>query len=259
MQPSHPWFRTIHGGSCDAGRLQQIVLDELERATVLRIVDAAPRGDPLTHWSRIGAALAPQADFSEFGAASSWMDLGFEPNGRACARPGEIAQPLHNDAASVPGLAGATGLLHCVRQTPGGGRALLVDAGAVAAAARRREGDLFERLFEVALRYGAPNGEERFGPVMRREAGRLKITWNDFRVLPEQDQAAHAVRTELRLLLQDMALCGDAIAVSLQAGDAIFFRADEVLRGREAPARGVGAPTVLKTYFTRNALSRQAA
>jgi hypothetical protein len=252
MQPSVSWIKVVHGACCDAERLQQIVLAELGRTSVLRILGGAPRGDARTYWSRVGGCLGPSADLSGYGAETDWVEGGFEPNGRAASRGGDAAQPLHNDEASAPDLSGAVALLLVERQGAGAGPMLLADAGLVADCARRRDPGLYDQLFSVAIRFGGASGEQRVTPILRREGDRLKIAWNEYRVLPEQSEAAHQLRGRFRLFLQDMVLSGDAAAVPLQTGDALFFRADEVLHGRElAGVRQVVTPVLAKTYFAR--------
>lgn len=256
----HAWLKIIHGTCADAMGLERIVMRELRGASVVRIVGAAPAADPLEAWSGIAGRLGAPADLSAYGAPGGWMDRGFEPNGRQSGRPGELAQPLHNDAASVAELSGAVGVFYVARQASGGGQALFIDAGAVAEAARRHAPELYEQLFSVPVRFGRAGGPEQVRPVLRREGGRLTIAWNEHRILDGQADAVEPMRRALRLMLLDMTLSGEVSAQRLETGDAVFFHADEVLHGRAAYAvRGGDEGLVWKRYVQTETLKVLAA
>jgi hypothetical protein len=109
---------------------------------------------------------------------------------------------------------------------------------------------LYDRLFDTPIAFGRSGGHILVSPILRQHDDRLKIAWNDFRILPGQGEAVEDTRRAFRLFLLDMTLSGDVAAVKLQTGDAVFFRADEVLHGRAAYAvRGSGESTMWKAYF----------
>lgn len=244
------WLKIIHGSSCDAPALERIVRKELATASVLRIMEAPPRGDALDYWGSVARTLGPSVKLDDYGADGPWMDGGFEPNGRAVARGGDVTQPLHNDSASVAELADAMGLFYVERQGQGGGQSLFVDVGTIADCARRYDPMLHDRLFDTPIAFGRPGSRTLVSPILRQQDDRLKIAWNDFRILPGQGEAVEETRRAFRLFLLDMTLSGDVAALRLQTGDALFFRADEVLHGRAAYAvRGSGESALRKAYF----------
>lgn len=247
---TNSWMKTIHGSCCDGAALKRIVQTEMTTASVLRIMESAPRGDPLAHWADVGGCLGPAVNLGGYGAPGDWMDGGFEPNGRAVARPGDVIQPLHNESASVAALAESTALLYVARQGQGGGQSLFIDAGAVVDCVRRYDPLLHDRLFETPIAFGRSDGDAVVSPILRLQDGRLKIAWNDFRILPDQGEAVEETRRAFRLFLLDMTLSGDVAACKLQTGDAVFFRTDEVLQGRAAYAiRGAEESITWKAYF----------
>ena len=88
-------------------------------------------------------------------------------------------------------------------------------------------------------------------PILREVEGRLKINWNWFRVLPDQGNQIAALREDFRLFLEGMEQASPAVAsFRLNAGEAVFFRDDEVLHGRRGYAAKVSGDRLLwKTYF----------
>ncbi|MFN3523343.1 MAG: TauD/TfdA family dioxygenase [Phenylobacterium sp.] len=94
----------------------------------------------------------------------------------------------------------------------------------------------------------------RVSPILYRKAGRSKINWNWFRVLPDQGEAVARLREDFREFLEKMIEDGATAAFRLQPGDALFFRDDEVLHGRKAyAAQHSGDRLLWKTYFISSA------
>jgi alpha-ketoglutarate-dependent taurine dioxygenase len=76
------------------------------------------------------------------------------------------------------------------------------------------------------------------------------VNWNWFRVLPDQGEAVEALREAFREVLERLVDEGVATAFRLEAGDAVFFRDDQVLHGRKAYAAEASGDRLLwKTYF----------
>ncbi len=230
MNGSTGWLRVIHANGCGDADLQRIVRQELGPASVLRIVGAPVRGDPLQAWGDLVESLRPPS--RRRGDALTWTELRFEAERMDLFGRDNLAHPLHTDAAG----AGVT--LYYVERRGRGGDALFVDAGAVAACARRQGGDLFERLLETPVSFTKGPVTTKPRPILRREDDRLKITWDYYAVAPGQGAAVDALREDFRAFLEAMVMDGDAAALRLETGDAVFALADEVLHGRAAgPAK----------------------
>ena len=235
MSATTGWLRVIHANGCDDAALQRIVRKELGPASVLRIIGAPVRGDPLQAWGDLGRALGPPS--RRRSDALAWTELRFEPERMDLFRHVNLTHPLHTDSAGT----GVT--LYYVERRGRGGDSLFVDAGAVAAAARRRGGDLFERLFEVPVSFAKGPITTKPRPILRRQDDRLKIAWDYYAVAPGQGGEVDALREDFRAFLEAMVMDGDACALRLETGDAIFALADEVLHGRAAgPAKLAGKP-----------------
>lgn len=252
------WMRICEGAALDEVGVAALVADVLQTAPVLWIRRPRRVDDPLAFWRRIGETLAPSADVLEDSltgtlqhADGRWMDVRFEPDRPDTYRHHNVGQPLHCDGAYIPvDRTGRLAVFYLERQAEAGGESLFVDAETVDAYARVHAPRLHERLVSVPVRFGKAGDELRIETVLSRTSGRLKINWNYFRVLPGQGEAVDSLREEFAALLERLVADGQAQSFRLDAGDAVFFRDDEVLHGRKAYAAEKSGDRLLwKTYF----------
>jgi alpha-ketoglutarate-dependent taurine dioxygenase len=251
------WMRTCDGATLPEAGVALLIKREMRTAKTLRIRGVRP-ADPLAFWRRMGEMFGPNADIIEdsvtgelHAAGGRWMDVRFEPDRADSYRHHNVGQPLHCDNAYHPAdQAARLALFYLERQAEAGGESLFVDAETVAAYARSEAPDLHAALISLPIQFGKAGGETRVERVLSRSSGRLKINWNYYRVLPGQGEAVDRVRHEFAELLQRLVQDGCAQSFRLQAGDAVFFRDDEVLHGRKAyAARESGDRLLWKTYF----------
>lgn len=257
------WLRVVDGAGLDVAALRALVTREMAHAKVLRIVGARPRPaveDARPFWMEIGEAIGPNAEVIEdsltgelTGVDGLWMDVRYEPDRLDTYRHANVGQPLHTDGAYVAQTqTREIALFYLARQAESGGHSLFIDADTVAAAARERDPALYHGLTTLPVAFGKASGARRVVTILRKEDGVTKLNWNYFRVLPDQGDEIAALREDFRAFLETIVDDGTVTAFRLEAGDAVFFRDDEVLHGRRAfAAKESGDRLLWKTYFSR--------
>jgi alpha-ketoglutarate-dependent taurine dioxygenase len=228
----------------------------MDEAPCARIVGVRPAGDPLTFWREAGETLGQSAQLledsvtgEEVPAAGGWMDVRYEPDRLDTYRHANVGQPLHTDGA-YGSILQDIGVFYLERQAQAGGESLFVEADAVANYAAEIDPMLLARLFDTPVRFGKGKTIGRLTPILREHAGKLRLNWNYFRVLPDQGEGVARLREDFRLFLEDMVEHGPVAAFRLDAGDAMIFRDDQVLHGRKGyAAKASGDRLLWKTYF----------
>jgi alpha-ketoglutarate-dependent taurine dioxygenase len=254
------WLTTFKAGGLASQAVIDAIPDLFAQTKVLRVTAAQADCDPLAFWREAGETLGLSARLLEDSVTgeqipadhspqAGWMDVRFEPDRLDTYRHANVGQPLHSDGAYASEIQDI-GLFYLQRQASQGGESLFADAADIAARAASLDPDLRRRLFETEVKFGKGR-VGRVAPILREVAGRLKINWNWFRVLPDQGDEIAALREDFRVFLDDMVQRDEAVAAfRLNAGDAVFFRDDEVVHGRRAYAAQVSGDRLLwKTYF----------
>jgi hypothetical protein len=253
------WFQTLDGAGQDATSLGRATAERMASACALRVRNATPQGPALNFWKTVGEALGRNAGLIEDSASGEltaeggeWMDVRFEPDRLDAYRHAKVGQPLHTDGAYVARQdAREMVLFYMERQADEGGESLMIDAEGLARHAQAVAPELYVRLTTLPVKFGKNSGAPRVTPILRTEAGRRKVNWNYFRVLPDQGAEAAALREDFRAFLETMIEQGQVPEFRLESGEALFFRDDEVLHGRRAfEAKESGDRLLWKTYFT---------
>jgi len=256
MRASVDWFTVYDGNGNDADALGGNIRRELSRHSVVRVVNTVPSEDPLKYWMRVGTSLGRSVETVEDGDTGeprlgngAWMDVRFEPGRHDTFRYHNTGQPLHTDGA-YDSESGDLALFYMARQAVGGGSSLFVDAATVAAIAQQEDRALFEALTTVPIRFGKPGNIGRIVPILRYSGQSIRINWNYYRVLPDQGEQIAWLRERFRVFLEHLVESGRVTEFMLCDGDAVLFKDEEVLHGRQAyAAESSGDRLLWKTYF----------
>jgi alpha-ketoglutarate-dependent taurine dioxygenase len=249
------WFQHLDASGLSGADLRALVPERMRQVSVLRVSGVTPQGDPRDFWQEIGETLGRCAQTledsvtgEEIQAPGGWMDVRFEPDRLDTYRHAKVGQPLHSDTAYGTAIQDI-GLFYLQKQASSGGESLFVGGQAVVDYLSVHDADLLERLLTTPVRFGKGKAT-RTTTVLRQAGGCTKVNWNWFRVLPDQGEAVATLREDFKLALEAMIADEAVTAFRLQAGDAVFFRDDEVLHGRKAYEAEVSGDRLLwKTYF----------
>jgi alpha-ketoglutarate-dependent taurine dioxygenase len=262
VMASKRWLKVIDAAALDAQALRTLVRAEMADTCVLRLRNARPTGNPLDFWRAVGEVVGISSDVVEDSTTGqlkivpgAWEDVRFEPDRADTYRHHKVGQPLHSDGAYVPpAYAQEIALFYLERQAESGGESLFTDAAAVAERAQALNPPLYEALTTLSVHFGKAGLPGRTTTILSSRDGRLKINWNYFRVLPGQGEAVDRLREDFRLFLERMIEAGAVESFRLAAGDAVFFRDEEVLHGRrDFAAEQSGDRLLWKTYFMPSA------
>jgi hypothetical protein len=251
------WFSTMRAGGAAPESVVAALEPSFGGAKVLKVAGFKAPGDPLMFWRAAGETLGEHARLLEQSSGEivdkavigGWMDVRYEPDKLDTYRHANVGQPLHSDGAYAS-IQQDIGLFYLERQASEGGESLFVDAEDIARRAAALHPTLHHELFSVPVRFGKGSAGRTL-PILREVEGRLKINWNWFRVLPDQGEQIDGLREKFRLFLEGMEQASPAVAAfRLNAGEAVFFRDDEVLHGRRGyAAKASGDRLLWKTYF----------
>jgi alpha-ketoglutarate-dependent taurine dioxygenase len=163
----------------------------------------------------------------------SWMEVRFDPKIPAAYRHSASAQPLHTDGSYIPGYPST--LMFCVRSAPTGGETVFVPNDDLLRLLEKRRPDLLERLWAVPLRHRR-SGDERTECILRRDSdGAVLVNWNYYCVDRSFGTEASQLADEFFAYLHDdSAVTAAFLPILLQPGDAVIWKDDRVLHGRNA-------------------------
>jgi len=188
------------------------------------------------HWPCLGTAepLAEDAAISDRAAQRTgtyWFEVRYDPNFRDAYRHSANAQPLHTDGSYIPTFPNAT-LMVCVASAGDGGETIFVSADDVERVVAEADPELLDYLRTTPIPH-ARSGDARNEPVIREQDGKKLVNWNYYCV----DRASvgdeiDRVESFQRILTSSPELRERLLEVKLRPGDAVTWKDDEVLHGR---------------------------
>ena len=162
-----------------------------------------------------------------------WMEVRYDPRFPQAYRHSPNAQPLHTDGAYIPTFPNAT-LMCCVASAKRGGETVFIAAEQLVDALQAERPDLLQSLRTVAMPH-ARSGDRRVHTVIRRERGQLLLNWNYYCVAPDCDASVLELRDRFAAFLRESpAVRAALVEVKLQPGDAVVWKDNRLLHGRNA-------------------------
>lgn len=180
------------------------------------------------------AALAEDVRIGDRGQQRTgeiWFEVRYDPRFPDAYRHSANAQPLHTDGSYIPTFPNAT-ILCCVANADEGGETTFIDSEDVVTALKEENPRLFEQLSTVVMPH-ARSGDRRELPVLYRKDDRWFVNWNYYCVAADVEPALRAIADEFHAFLQSSPMIRSrTVEVKLAPGDAVTWKDDEVLHGR---------------------------
>lgn len=219
---------------------------------VIHISGPKPQGDLRDYYWKVLTGFGypvPMAEDVSLGdrnrqrTGSYWTAVRYEPGIEDAYRHSPNAQPLHTDGSYCSGTGldhdlapGAVpfGFLGCVSMSDDGGATTFVDGVDVIEALREEDPELLARVESVEVPH-ARSGDRRVHTIIRYEDGVPKTNWNYYCVDQEASDEVKRLREDFFRFVNNSPAIKRAIqSVKLGEGDAVIWRDEETLHGREA-------------------------
>ena len=166
-----------------------------------------------------------------------WTDVRYDKNNDFTFRHANTRQPLHTDAAYV-NFDLDVNFFFCMENAEVGGATTFVDSEDVIKILEKYEPALYEKLKTVEVDFGKGNDRDSRG---------IKLNWNYFRVMPDNDKDVIEMCEEFHKFLENKIVGGGLLTgVYLKPGEAAFFQDDRILHGRNS---FYGSRTLIKGGF----------
>lgn len=160
-----------------------------------------------------------------------WTEVRYDPAIPNAYRHSSNAQPLHTDGSYVETYPNAT-LMCCVANAAEGGETVFISGDALISVLGEEDPKLLEQLQTTPMRH-ARSGDSRTYSVIRSQAGRPFLNWNYYCVAPDAPADVQALREAFFKRLRESSRIQQALtSVKLGAGDAVVWKDEEVLHGR---------------------------
>lgn len=219
---------------------------------VIHITGPKPQGDLRDYYweffEEVGEPL-PLAEDVKLGdrdqqrSGSFWAEVRYDPTIPNAYRHTANAQPLHTDGSyiSSTGLdhessptAVGTGFLGCVAMPESGGATTFIDAEDLVDVLRAEASELLDRLQSMDLPH-ARSGDRKVEKVIRYLGDLPLVNWNYYCVDTEVGEAEQRLREDFFQFLQaSPGVAAKLKRVKLSPGDAVLWKDDQVLHGRDA-------------------------
>jgi alpha-ketoglutarate-dependent taurine dioxygenase len=196
----------------------------------------SPREFYERHWSDIGTPYALAEDVGlgsreEQRSGEFWFEVRYEEGFENAYRHSPNAQPLHTDGSYIPEFPNAT-LMTCVSNSAIGGETIFLPLEALVSVLREDDPALLEFLTKTPVPH-ARSGDARTEYVLRREDGEWKVNWNYYCVDRDANRDHDDMIERFQHLLNNSEKIRAAlIAVKLQPGEAVVWKDEELLHGR---------------------------
>ncbi len=175
-----------------------------------------------------------------------WTDVRYDKNNDFTFRHANTRQPLHTDAAYV-NFDLDVNFFFCMENAEVGGATTFVDSEDVIKVLEKYEPELYEKLKTVEVDFGKGNDQRKKRKVIDTDNRGIKLNWNYFRVMPDNEKDVIDMCEEFHKFLENKIVGGGLLTgVYLKPGEAAFFQDDRILHGRNS---FYGSRTLIKGGF----------
>jgi alpha-ketoglutarate-dependent taurine dioxygenase len=162
-----------------------------------------------------------------------WMEVRYDPRYPDAYRHSANAQPLHTDGSYIPNYTNST-LLACVSNAGIGGETTFIDLSDLLNCLSHEAQPLLEQLMTVYVPH-ARSGDRRDTKILHQLGSTEKIYWNYYCVAKDADEKAKSVADSFfNYLASSQLVRRKTLAVKLSTGDAVMWKDDELLHGRNS-------------------------
>jgi alpha-ketoglutarate-dependent taurine dioxygenase len=162
-----------------------------------------------------------------------WMEVRYDPKFPDAYRHSANAQPLHTDGSYIPAYTNST-LLACVNNAGTGGETTFLDLQVLVSTLQEENSELLYRLRNTVVPHSR-SGDSRESPILAMVNGKDKIYWNFHCVSDNATSDSLALSKEFfDYLASSEKIKSNINLVKLQRGDAVIWKDDELLHGRNS-------------------------
>ncbi|WP_374945178.1 TauD/TfdA family dioxygenase [Sphingomonas sp.] len=219
---------------------------------VIHITGVKPDGDLRDYYWRffedvgVPMALAEDATIGDRDSqrtGSYWAEVRYDPAVPDAYRHSANAQPLHTDGAytspdsvqveASPNAVG-TGFLGCVAMPANGGATTFIDAVDVYNTMHDEAPELLEQLQATDVPH-ARSGDRKVAKVIEMKGGLPVVNWNYYCVDADAGNEVKSLGEQFfRFLERSPGIAANLQRVKLSPGDAVIWKDDYVLHGRDS-------------------------
>jgi alpha-ketoglutarate-dependent taurine dioxygenase len=161
-----------------------------------------------------------------------WMEVRYDPNIQNAYRHSAAAQPLHTDGSYIPHFPST--LMCCVANTGDGGETIFIDSQDLYSCLADENENLLAQLMTEKILHER-SGDTRLEYPIRKQGNEILVNWNYYCVSPSLSARQETLVEKFQHYLLTSALIKQHIqAIKLQPGDAVVWKDDKVLHGRNA-------------------------
>lgn len=214
-----------------------------DRGLVFHIRGPKPDMDLRDYYGRLMALAGEPARLAEDASIGDrhhqrtqevWMEVRYDPSVTNAYRHSNQPQPLHTDGSYIPTFPSA-GLLACVSQASAGGETVFLDGRVLVEIMANHAPTLLADLTSVPVPHGR-SGDRKVTTVIQIPGGnrdQVLLNWNYYCVEPNSGDDVQALRAQFfSFLAEDHAVAAATLPVRLEAGEALIWKDDRVLHGR---------------------------
>lgn len=228
--------------SASAADIAAAVREVWPEAKVVHVKGPRPSGDIRDFYWQFFEAIGEPLPIAEDVKAGSreaqrtggyWFEVRYDPAEQDAYRHSANAQPLHTDMSYIP-IPNSVGFLACVAMPERGGATTFVDAEDVVEVLLEENPDLLKALSESELPHSR-SGDRRVEKVVRLDRDKPLLNWNYYCVDPDVDDRGQNLRDQFFHFLQtSVGIAARMRRVKLSPGDAVLWKDEQVLHGRDS-------------------------
>lgn len=227
----------------DVPALIKAILDAWEANLVVHVTGLDSAKADLRYYDALVKTIGTPHDLAEDATVGNreqqrigrrWMEVRYDPAIPDAYRHSANGQPLHTDGSYIASFPAAT-LMFCVSSAASGGETIFLPANDLVRILEHDDPTLLNDLATIPLPHRR-SGDERNEAVIRRtQDGTVLVNWNYYCV----DRSAGSPALELAarfftFLQRNPAIAEGCRSVRLAPGDAVVWKDDRVLHGRNA-------------------------
>ena len=161
---------------------------------------------------------------------SVWMEVRFDPKIKNAYRHSSNPQPLHTDGSYIKNYSNST-LMCCVQNNTKKGETIFISAKKIFQILKSKNRKLLNEILKNDIIH-ARSGDTKKSKILYLKNNTWKTNWNYFCVDRKKNKKIFSAIENFKSFLENKNIKKNVLAIKMQMGDALIWKDDEVLHGR---------------------------